>query len=78
MEGHLDVVKFLLERGVDPNVRNNPGDTPLHYAAERGHLDVVKFLLERGADPNVRKRLWQYAVALCGLEGPSRDYKVAT
>jgi len=39
--GHLDIVKLLLERGVDPNVQDHDGETPLHYAARRGHLDMV-------------------------------------
>ncbi len=31
------------------NVRDNQGNTLLHYAAENGYLDIVKFLLQHGA-----------------------------
>ena len=30
-----DVVKYLLEAGYDPNVRNEAGETPLHVAAKK-------------------------------------------
>jgi ankyrin repeat protein len=45
-------VRTLLERGADPNIRDE-GDSafPIHFAAERGDLAVVKLLVEHGADP---------------------------
>jgi ankyrin repeat protein len=49
---HEAVVKALLDRGADPNVRDE-GDHayPLHFAAERGDLDAVRLLVRHGADP---------------------------
>jgi ankyrin repeat protein len=49
--GHLAVVELLLNRGADPDIRDE-GDnaTALHFAAERGALPIVKLLIERGAD----------------------------
>jgi uncharacterized protein len=49
---HEVVVRTLLERGADPNIRDE-GDnaSPIHFAAERGDLAVVKLLIEHGADP---------------------------
>ena len=45
-------MKTLLDRGADPNIRDE-GDNafPIHFAAERGDLAVVKLLIEHGADP---------------------------
>ncbi len=49
---HEAVVRTLLERGADPNIRDE-GDNayPLHFAAERGDLAIVTLLVEHGADP---------------------------
>ena len=46
-------VKFLLERGADPNIRCE-GDYafPLHFAAEKLHFPIIRLLIEHGADPN--------------------------
>eukprot|EP00731_Ephydatia_muelleri_P035116 Em0098g2a len=50
--GHLDVVKTLLEPGANINQANNDGCSPLYVASLKGHLDVVKTLLEAGANIN--------------------------
>ncbi|HSL70456.1 MAG TPA: ankyrin repeat domain-containing protein, partial [Longimicrobiales bacterium] len=49
---HEQVVKALLERGANPNIRDDGDDAmPLHFAAERGDLNIVRLLIEHGADP---------------------------
>jgi uncharacterized protein len=49
---HEGVVRLLLDRGADPNVRDE-GDNamPLHYAAESSRLSIITLLIEHGADP---------------------------
>lgn len=51
-EGCLVGVRLLTELGVDPDMVDATGDTPLHNAIVCGHGDLVNFLLARGADPN--------------------------
>ena len=49
-KGRVDVVRFLLDDGVDHNIGTD-GETAICWAAQGGHLEVVKLLLENGADP---------------------------
>ena len=51
--GHLQVVRYLLQHGVNVNVRDSENDTPLLLASFKGHLDVVQCLLKHGADMNL-------------------------
>ncbi|KAK7933899.1 hypothetical protein WMY93_004795 [Mugilogobius chulae] len=49
MEGDLERVKGLIQKGTHPNVTDSAGYTALHYASRSGQLSVCKFLLEIGA-----------------------------
>lgn len=50
--GHMRVVKSLIERGTDVNVKGKLGASPLIKAATNNKLGVVKVLVENGADVN--------------------------
>ena len=52
--GHLDMVKFFISKGMYVNVRDADKDTPLHAAAIHGHMDVAQFLITEGADVNAK------------------------
>ena len=46
-KGRLDIVKFLVDRGIDPNTtRRKSGFTPLMAAAAYGDEPIVRFLVE--------------------------------
>ena len=51
--GDTDIVKLLLERGANPNSKDDIGYTALLIASIEGHTDTVQLLLDRGADPNI-------------------------
>jgi cytohesin len=53
-KGDVRHVKKLLEKGADPDVKDELGHTPLHLAALLGHVEIVKMLLEHGANPNTQ------------------------
>jgi ankyrin repeat protein len=53
----ISAVKWLLDRGLDPNARWAHWDaevTPLHLAALAGHLEPARLLLAAGANPRIR------------------------
>lgn len=49
-EGHLEVLRFLLEQGCSPN--GGKGPSPLFYAARENNVEAVRMLLDHGADLN--------------------------
>lgn len=48
--GHASTVKMLVEKGVDVNVLNDRGQSPIAGAVFKGYDEVVKVLMEGGAD----------------------------
>jgi ankyrin repeat protein len=46
LKGHLALAKLLISKQADIN---QPGWTPLHYAATGGHVELIQFLLEESA-----------------------------
>ena len=46
INNQLDLAKVLIARGADVN---QPGWTPLHYAASKGHVEMMRLLIEHHA-----------------------------
>lgn len=49
-----ETMRLLLERGADPNARQQEGFTAFHSAASRGDIEMARLLLAHGADPHAR------------------------
>jgi hypothetical protein len=75
--GHLEVVEFLHQRGVDLNGGPHSNETALHLAAFRNHMPVVRYLVENGADTTIRDGRWNSPAvgwAMAGDNVDVRDY----
>ena len=55
MADNPNMLKWLLDRGANPNVVTEKGYSVLHLAASRGDLDIIRLCLNRGADVNLAK-----------------------
>jgi ankyrin repeat protein len=66
----LEVVEFLLEKGMAVGARLRPhGQTGLHWAAHGGHADVVRALLKRGAPVDVLDESFETTPLFWALHG---------
>nr|XP_032525630.1 ankyrin repeat domain-containing protein 50 [Danaus plexippus plexippus] len=70
--GNVEVVRQLLDRGLDEHHRDNSGWTPLHYAAFEGHIEVCEALLEAGAKVDEADNDGKGPLMLAAQEGHTR------
>jgi ankyrin repeat protein len=68
-EGHVGVVRLLLERGAEVNAAGLYGYTALHEAAGGGHEEVVNVLLSSGADSSMKNRFGSTALMCAAGRG---------
>ena len=68
--GHVEVVKILLENHANVDHRDRTGEcTPLIRAARKGNKEVVKLLLKRNANPNLQSSNGNSALMLAVNNG---------
>ena len=77
--GEVNTVKLFLAAGMNPDMRNEKGDTVLMNALGANADPVVEVLLKAGADPNARTSNGSTALHLAALTGnaPSGQLLVA-
>ena len=61
---YTKIVKFLLKMGVDANIKNHSGDTPLQIAARHEMEYIVMLLLHYNADADLRNNRNETAMDL--------------
>lgn len=66
IKGDNAAVQALLDKGVNPNSKDNDGRMPLTEAAFYGHTEIVKMLIAKGGDVWAKKGDGQTAVSLAG------------
>lgn len=64
--GHLDIVKYFYNLGVDLDIKTSDGVTPLMAAVLKGRYPVVKYLIKHGAQyPTNNPDNPLYLIACC-------------
>lgn len=57
IRGHTNIVRALINKGVDKNARDFDENTPLHYASEYGHFECIIYLVKEAyADATVKNK----------------------
>lgn len=49
-EGHLNIVRYLIQKGANIHSETSTGDSALTYACANGHTIIVDILLGCGAE----------------------------
>jgi len=54
--GNLDLVKYHIQTGVDPNYQHPEFmTTPLIVSIENRHFEIAEYLLKNGSDPKMKE-----------------------
>ena len=48
----FNIAKYLLDRGIDINIKTKDGKTAFFLACENNNTQTINFLIENGADIN--------------------------
>ena len=67
--GDIEVACSLLRSGVDINVLDSGGSSPLHRASQSGHTEIVRLLLEHNADVDFPTRRRETPLFLASCDG---------
>jgi len=70
--GDLDKIKILIKEERSINIRNQNGDTILHYASYNGNLKIVKLLIENNADINAANNYGKTPLSVAGSKEVER------
>ena len=54
--GHIEIVKTILDHNANVDIQNDLGETALTFASFNGHIDCVRLLLENGANATLKNK----------------------
>lgn len=63
-KGHIEVVKYLIERGAFVNSKDEGYVTPLHQACELGSAEIALRLVNNGADLEIENWVMLPSISL--------------
>ena len=46
-QGHLEIVKYLLSKGANKEIRRSDGDSPLDFAKEKKYKEIIYLLTDK-------------------------------
>ena len=69
VDGNVESVNLLLDRGAKINAATQDGWTALHFACLRGDKGLVQLLLDRGADVDTTTMTGVSALSIATSEG---------
>ncbi|KAJ8712394.1 hypothetical protein PYW07_005236 [Mythimna separata] len=69
--GDENMIRLLIEQGIDINGMDHIGRNALHFAVSSGNEEAVAALLAAGVDPNVKDNLGMTPLSLCLMRSPS-------
>ena len=52
----IKLVKYFLDKKLDPNGVNKEGKTPLHLAMELGNIKIIELLIKNGCDTEFKDK----------------------
>ncbi len=68
--GQKDLLQSLISGGLNVNVANQEGKTPLHEAVSKGDEKIIEMLLAAGANPNAKNYLGQTPLHILANSSP--------
>ena len=75
-EGHADVLRYLVSKGVQVDLRDANGATALMQASAGGQSESVKALLACGADPNAKDGSFSTSLSLAASGGKTEVARI--
>lgn len=72
----LEIVNLFLKAGINPNAKDNKGNTALINASESGNKEIVQALLEKGADVNAKNNDHFTALIYASMKGNNEIVKI--